>query len=102
MAPETNEISPGGHGRAQLLGSATSLPTPTVLEGYIIEAELAVQIHRSVRTLARSQALDEGPPVTRIGREILYRKSSVTVWLAGLEQDPAGCRPAPMIPGVPR
>jgi Helix-turn-helix domain len=79
MAPETSEISAGGHGGA--------LPTPTVLQGFITAAELAAQIHRSVRTLARWRALGEGPPVTRIGREILYKKSSVAAWLASLEQD---------------
>jgi hypothetical protein len=87
MATETNEISAGGHGRAQLLGSAASLIPPTVLEGYMTEAQLAEQLGRSVRTLARWRSLDEGPPVTRIGREILYRKSSVAAWLASLEQD---------------
>jgi hypothetical protein len=86
MAPETDEISAGGR-RAQLLGSAASLPTPTVLEGYITEAELAVQIHRSVRTLARWRAIGEGPPCLRLGREIYYKKSSVAAWLASLEQD---------------
>jgi hypothetical protein len=58
-----------------------------ILEGYLTESELAAQIHRSVRTLARWRALDEGPPVTRIGREILYRKSSIAAWLDGREED---------------
>jgi Helix-turn-helix domain len=58
-----------------------------ILEGYLTESELAMQLGRGVRTLARWRALDEGPPVTRIGREILYRKSSVKAWLEGREQD---------------
>jgi hypothetical protein len=87
MAPETNEILAGGHGRAKLLGSAASLRSPTVLEGYLTASELATQIHRSVRTLARWRAIGEGPPCLRLGREIYYKKSSVAAWLASLEQD---------------
>jgi len=61
--------------------------SPTVLEGYLTESELATQIHRSVRTLARWRAIGEGPPCLRLGREIYYKKSSVAAWLASLEQD---------------
>jgi hypothetical protein len=57
-----------------------------ILEDYLTESELATQLGRRVRTLARWRALDEGPPVTRIGREILYRKSSVKAWLEGREE----------------
>ena len=88
MARETDEISAGGR-RAQLLGSTASLPTPTVLEGYMTADELAAQLGRSVRTLARWRALSEGPPCLRLGREIYYRISSVATWLASLEQDAA-------------
>ena len=57
-----------------------------ILEGYLTEDQLAAALGRSPRTLARWRALDEGPPVTRIGRELLYRKSSVKSWLEKREQ----------------
>jgi hypothetical protein len=53
------------------------------------EDQLAAEIGRSVRTLARWRALGEGPPVTRIGRQILYRESSAKAWLESLEEEVA-------------
>ncbi len=58
----------------------------TVLEGYLTEDELAHELGKSKRTIARWRALDEGPPVTRIGRRILYRRTAVKAWLESLEQ----------------
>jgi hypothetical protein len=37
-------------------------------------------------TVERWAALKEGPPVTKIGRHALYRRSSVQPWLARQEQ----------------
>ena len=62
---------------------------PRVLDGYMTEDQLAAEIGRSVRTLARWRALGEGPPVTRIGRQILYRESSARAWLESLEEEVA-------------
>jgi hypothetical protein len=58
-----------------------------ILEGYLTEDQLAAEIGRSPRTIARWRALGEGPPVTRIGRQILYRESSAKAWLESLEQE---------------
>jgi hypothetical protein len=58
-----------------------------LLSGYFTPDELAAELKINRRTLDRWRRLDEAPPVTRFGRQILYRKTSVAAWLAGLEQD---------------
>jgi hypothetical protein len=50
--------------------------------------ELALELGISPRTVARWEVLRTGPPITRIGRQVLYRKSSVRVWLAAQESQP--------------
>ncbi|MDI1347252.1 MAG: hypothetical protein PSV22_24665 [Pseudolabrys sp.] len=44
-----------------------------VLEDYIKRPDLAKQLGRTERTLARWEELKVGPAVTRIGREPAYR-----------------------------
>ena len=60
--------------------------TPSVLDGYISEAELARQLHRSVRTMQRLAARRLGPPRTKIGRLIFYNVEHVRDWLSQQEQ----------------
>jgi len=87
---EANTAHGGGHRRAALLGSASPLGSaakPPVLDGYITLQQLADELGIGIRTLARWRALGEGPPVTRLGRQLLYRRSSVEAWLTSLEQD---------------
>lgn len=57
-----------------------------VLEGYLRRPELAKQLRRTERTLARWEELRIGPAVTRIGREPAYHVDSVRVWLKAQEQ----------------
>ena len=61
----------------------TETPTkaPDPLAGFTPRAELAKQIGRSERTLARWERLRIGPPVTRIGRLILYDDEEFRAWL---------------------
>jgi predicted DNA-binding transcriptional regulator AlpA len=59
----------------------------TVLEGYLTKPELAAQLRKSPRTLDRLERLRIGPPRTKIGRLILYRRESVQAWLADQEQE---------------
>jgi len=66
-----------------------SAPSPSVLEGYITEPDLARQLKRSVRTLQRLAARQSGPPRIKIGRLIFYRIESVRAWLAQQEKKPA-------------
>ena len=60
--------------------------SPSVLEGYVSESDLARQLNRSVRTLQRLAARRAGPPRIKIGRLVYYRVESVRDWLARLEQ----------------
>jgi hypothetical protein len=57
-----------------------------VLGEYFTRLTLAKSLHKSERSLARWEIRRIGPPVTRIGRLILYRRSSVLAWLASHEQ----------------
>jgi hypothetical protein len=70
----------------------SSDPAPSVLDGYISEADLARQLNRSVRTLQRLAARRLGPPRTMVGRLIFYNIEHVREWLSQQEQPrkPAG------------
>jgi hypothetical protein len=61
---------------------------PILAEFMTIE-ELAEELGRNKRTLDRWDALGIGPPRTRVGRTVLYRRTSVQTWLAAQEH-PAG------------
>lgn len=56
------------------------------LAGYATQREVAAEIGMCTRTLDRWRALGMGPPVTKLGRRILYRRSSLAAWLARQEQ----------------
>jgi hypothetical protein len=60
-----------------------------ILSEFLTKEELAAELRRNVRTLDRWAALGMGPPRTRIGRKVLYRRTSVQKWLAAQEQSPA-------------
>jgi hypothetical protein len=57
-----------------------------VLEGYFTRKEAARQVRRSEQALIRWENEGYGPPVTRVGRQVLYRKSSLLYWLKSQEQ----------------
>jgi len=57
----------------------------SVLDGYISEAELARQLHRSART-QRLAARRLGPPRTKIGRLIFYNIEHVRDCISQQEQ----------------
>ena len=52
-----------------------------VLAEFMTTEELAAELKRNKRTLDRWDALGIGPPRTRVGRTVLYRRSSVEKWL---------------------
>ncbi|MBX3515223.1 MAG: helix-turn-helix domain-containing protein [Xanthobacteraceae bacterium] len=56
-----------------------------ILEDYLPRAEAAKQINRTERTLQRWANQRVGPPVTRIGNQVLYRKDALRDWLKSLE-----------------
>jgi hypothetical protein len=56
------------------------------LSSYWTEAELAAKLDLTVKTLRRWRAMGEGPSITRLGRRILYRRTTVADWLADLQK----------------
>jgi hypothetical protein len=61
------------------------LPTPTLLDGLVSEADTARELGRCPRTLKRWRSLREGPPFIRIGRSVFYRREAVRAWLLDRE-----------------
>jgi hypothetical protein len=57
-----------------------------VLDDYMETEQLAAELNMTPLTLIRWRLEKKGPPVTRIGRRILYRRSSVKAWMAAQEQ----------------
>jgi len=57
-----------------------------ILSEFLTKEELAAELRRNVRTLDRWDVLGIGPPRTRVGRQVLYRRASVERWLAAQEQ----------------
>ena len=60
-----------------------------LLKDYMPRPELAAEIGFCEKTLIRWEMDGKGPPVTRIGRQVLYRKSSVEKWLRDQERSAA-------------
>jgi predicted DNA-binding transcriptional regulator AlpA len=57
-----------------------------LLAGWISRDQLARELGFSCDTLARWEARQLGPPCTRIGRKVFYRRSSVEAWINAQEQ----------------
>ena len=60
--------------------------TEGLLADFLTQAEAAVALRICKRTLERWRRLGEGPPISKIGRRVLYRRSSIQKWLAEQEQ----------------
>lgn len=56
-----------------------------VLADFMDTETLAAELDIAPLTLMRWRQQRIGPPVTRLGRRILYRRSSVQAWLADQE-----------------
>jgi hypothetical protein len=56
-----------------------------LLSKFLTKEELAAELRRNPRTLDRWAVLGIGPPRTRVGRHVLYRRASVQRWLLALE-----------------
>ena len=61
-----------------------------ILSEFMTIEELAAELGRNKRTLDRWDALGTGPPRTRVGRKVLYRRSSVQRWLVAQEHQASG------------
>ena len=60
----------------------------SILSEYLSKAELAAQLHRTIRSIDRWALTGDGPPYTRIGKMTLYRRESVIAWLRSRERVP--------------
>ena len=69
------------------MGTRPVVPAiPTIRDTYLTERELANQLPKgSVRKLRAWRALRIGPKWLRVGREVVYLKSSVESWLLANE-----------------
>lgn len=57
-----------------------------ILADYMDTAQLAAELDVTPLTIIRWRLQKQGPPVTHIGRRVLYRRSAVQAWLAAQEQ----------------
>lgn len=57
-----------------------------LLAEWISREQLAGELGIASDTLARWEARQLGPPCTRIGRKVLYRRTSVQEWISAQEQ----------------
>lgn len=57
----------------------------TLLDGWIVRADLARELTLSVDTLQRWETRRMGPPCVRVGRKVLYRMEAVRDWLRDQE-----------------
>jgi hypothetical protein len=60
-----------------------------ILKDYVSREQLADNIGKSTKTLVRWELDGRGPPVTRIGRDVLYYIPSVQKWLRQQEEQSA-------------
>jgi hypothetical protein len=73
------------HVEKAVSGAAPENATNTVLAGFLTQDEAAAELKICERTLDRWRQLGEGPPITKLGRRVLYRRSSLQAWLCGRE-----------------
>ena len=71
---------------------ATAMTLSKIAEAYVPRKQLARELGERLRgkplsvfTLIVGERRGEGPPVTRMGRDVLYKVSSVERWLAEQE-----------------
>ena len=60
----------------------------SVLDLYLTRVELAEQLGKSHRTLARWEREGTGPPVTKYGNSTRYHVDDVRKWLTAQRKDP--------------
>ena len=63
--------------------------TEPILSEFWTKEELAAELGLNPRTLDRWEVLGIGPPRTRVGRAVLYRRTSAQQWLAAQERPPS-------------
>lgn len=63
-----------------------------LLADWISREQLAGELGLTRDTLARWEARQLGPPCTRIGRKVYYRRASVEAWINAQEQSRPAAR----------
>ena len=63
--------------------------TMPLLADYLDPDELAAELNKSPRTIARWDSLRIGPPKTLIGKKPYYRREAVRQWLLRQEREQA-------------
>ena len=64
----------------------TNLKAAGLLADYLTPEQLAAELGKSGRTIARWDHLRIGPPKTVIGRKPYYRRESVQLWIMRQER----------------
>ena len=77
--------------KARLLDSSAPVETrpeseTPILADYFDTEALAGELGVTPLTVVRWRLAKKGPPITYLGRRILYKKSSVKAWLAAQER----------------
>jgi hypothetical protein len=62
--------------------------TDHVLAGYMTIEELAAELDMAVITLATWRMQQKGPPYIKVGRKILYSRTTVKDWIASQVHTP--------------
>jgi hypothetical protein len=72
--------------------SVRPIPSTAVTSDYVSERELAAELNISLRTLRRWRVLRIDPPITKVGRTVLYSKTSIARWLEARTAKPCRVR----------
>jgi predicted site-specific integrase-resolvase len=56
-----------------------------ILADFLTQDEAAAELKVRRRTLDRWRQLGDGPPITKLGRRVLYRRKSLEAWLRARE-----------------
>jgi hypothetical protein len=73
----------------QQIPTTTQAPAqPGSLDDYLSPEEQAEELDTSTRTLARWRAMRCGPPYTRVGRKLKYRRRWTAAWIERHAVDP--------------
>ena len=71
----------------------TAQTNKPVLADFLTQHDAAAELKVCERTLDRWRRLKEGPPITKLGRRVFYRRSSLLAWLHEREQDEHSANP---------
>ena len=78
------------HSPARAEGPSSDVSVSGVLDDYLTPEQLADELGISTRTLYRWRRVwGDAPPVTKVGRRLLFRRAAVDSWLRSLERGDA-------------